>query len=222
MSARLSAKQRLRIQTRHKASIECFGYKPQALYWSSEEIQLIRFKKLSEILPRDHAQQVDLKACSILDVGCGFGDLRAYLLQQDFLIDYTGLDLSADMVRSAEFQYPGIHVQQGDLFDFDPQPQQFDFVLLSGSLNEVVETELEGTHQFKGNYAKAVIRKMYDSCKVGVAFNLLDARNAWVASRHDLQSFFPAEIEAYCKTFAHNVSWQGGYLDNDFTVFLYR
>ena len=222
MSARLSEKQRLRIQTRHKTSIECFGYKPQALYWSSQDIQLIRFKKLSEILPRDHTQEMDMSACSILDVGCGFGDLKAYLLQQGFVVDYTGLDLSADMVRSAGFKYPGIQVQQGDLFDLDPQSQQFDFVLLSGSLNEVVETELEGTAQFKGDYAKAVIRKMYDSCKEGVAFNLLDARNAWIASCYDLQSFQPEEIEAYCKTFATHVSWQDDYLDNDFTVFLYR
>lgn len=215
MPERLSEKQRLRIQTRHKASIEYYGYKPQALYWSSREIQLIRFKKLSEILPKK-------QACSILDVGCGFGDLRAYLLQQGFKIDYTGIDLSSDMVKSAGFQYPGINVLQGDLFDFNPQRQQFDFVLLSGALNEVVETEVEGTAKFKGRYAKAIIRKLYDSCKQGVAFNLLDARNAWVVSRPDLQSFQPEEIAAYCSEFATNVSWQDGYVDNDFTVFLYR
>ena len=78
MSELLSKKQRLRIQTRHKVSIETHGYKPQALYWSSQEIQFIRFKKLSEILPRN-------QACSILDVGCGFGDLKGYLEQQGFL-----------------------------------------------------------------------------------------------------------------------------------------
>ncbi|MBN2865793.1 MAG: class I SAM-dependent methyltransferase [Thiotrichales bacterium] len=215
MSGFLSEKQRLRIQTRHKSSIEYYGYQPQALYWSSQEIQFIRFKKLSEILPRN-------QACSILDVGCGFGDLKAYLQQQGFDIDYTGIDLSEDMVRSAGFKHPGIHVKQGDLFDFNPAEKQFDFVLLSGALNEVVETELEGTAEQKGRYAKAVIRKMYDTCKQGVAFNLLDNRNAWVASRPDLQSFQPEAIADYCQSFAHNVSWQDGYVDNDFTVFMYR
>ena len=215
MSSLLSEKQRLRIQSRHKSSIAFYGYKPQALYWSSQEIQFIRFKKLSEILPRN-------QDCSILDVGCGFGDLKAYLQQQGFDIDYTGIDLSEDMVRSAGFQYPSINVKQGDLFDFNPAEKQFDFVLLSGALNEVVETEIEGTAEQKGRYAKAVIRKMYDSCKQGVAFNLLDNRNAWVASRPDLQSFQPDDIADYCQTFAGNVSWQDGYVDNDFTVFLYR
>jgi SAM-dependent methyltransferase len=211
----LSKKQRLRIQTRHKVSIDQYGYQPQALYWSSREIQTVRFKKLSEILPRN-------QACSILDVGCGFGDLKAYLVQQGFKIDYTGIDLSEDMVRSARFQYPGIKVHQGDLFDFNPKSQQYDFVLLSGALNEVVETDIEDSSEHQGRYAKAVIRKLYDSCQQGVAFNLLDARNAWVASRPDLQSFQPEEIADYCKTFAHHVSWQDGYVDNDFTVFLYR
>jgi len=215
MNRLLSKKQRLRIQTRHKVSIEQYGYQPQALYWSSREIQFIRFKKLSEILPRN-------QACSILNVGCGFGDLKAYLVQQGFKIDYTGIDLSDDMVRSARFQYPEIKVHQGDLFDFNPDAQQYDFLLLSGALNEVVETDVEGSRQYQGRYAKAVIRKLYDSCKQGVAFNLLDARNAWVASRPDLQSFQPEDIDAYCKTFANHVSWQDGYVDNDFTVFLYR
>ena len=215
MSSLLSEKQRLRIQTRHKVSIEHYGYQPQALYWSSQQIQFIRFQKLSEILPRN-------QACSLLDVGCGFGDLKVYLEEQGFNIDYTGIDLSEDMVRGAVFQYPGITVFQGDLFDFNPSAKQFDFVLLSGALNEVVETELEGTANQQGQYAKAVIRKMFDSCMQGVAFNLLDKRNAWVASRPDLQSFQPEEMADYCKTFAANVSWQDGYVDNDFTLFLYR
>ncbi|HHT00601.1 MAG TPA: class I SAM-dependent methyltransferase [Thiomicrospira sp.] len=215
MSELLSQQQRLRIQSRHKLSIERHGYEPQALYWSSREVQQIRFKKLSELLPRN-------QLCSVLDVGCGFGDLKAYLEQQGFKIDYQGIDLSQDMVKSARFQYPGIKVHQGDLFDLNPANQQFDFILLSGSLNEVVETELEGTAEHQGRYAKAVIHKMFDSCKKGVAFNLLDARHAWIQSRPDLQSFIPYELEEYCKTFASKVTWEDGYLDNDFTVFLYR
>jgi len=215
MSDRLSEKQRLRIQQRHKTSIERWGYSPQALYWSSREIQQIRFQKLSELLPRN-------QACSILDIGCGFGDLKAYLEKQGFKITYQGIDLSQDMVNRARIQYPGIEVQQGDLFDFNPQDQQFDYVLLSGALNEVVEPRSESSTDDQGRYAKAVIRRMFETCKKGVAFNLLDARQAWVQKRSDLQSFSPSEIENFCHGFASKVSWDDGYVDNDFTVFIYR
>lgn len=218
METLLTAKQRLRIQTRHKASIEQYGYQPQALFWSSREIQQIRFHKLCEILSIKQNQQ----ACSVLDVGCGFGDLNTYLQQQGFDADYLGIDLSEDMVQSARFQHAGIQVQTGDLFDLNPAAESYDYVFLSGALNEVVETDIEGTAEHKGRYAKAVIARMYRTCRKGVAFNLLDARHAWVRSRPDLQSFFPDEMVEYCRSFAHKVSWVDGYLDNDFTVYLYK
>ncbi|MBO1924797.1 class I SAM-dependent methyltransferase [Thiomicrorhabdus sp. 6S3-12] len=220
-SKRLSPKQRLRIQTRHRVSIERFGYQPQALYWSSREIQQVRF----DILARVFAQQAPRRekgAFSVLDVGCGFADLRNYLWDKGLDIDYVGIDLSEDMVQSARFQYPDIQVRQGDLFDQDFAAEQFEFVLLSGALNEVVESDQKGQKTGQGSYAKAVIAEMYRICSKGVAFNLLDARNEWVASRPDLQSFVPQEVVDYCQTFAERVVWEDGYLDNDFTVFLYK
>ncbi|QKI88160.1 class I SAM-dependent methyltransferase [Thiomicrorhabdus xiamenensis] len=216
-SERLSPKQRLRIQTRHRVSIERFGYQPQALYWSSREIQQIRFDILSRVFAQQ-APRGEESAFSVLDVGCGFADLRNYLWDKGLDIDYVGIDLSEDMVQSARFQYPDIQVQQGDLFDQGFAAEQFEFVLLSGALNEVVEADQEG----QGRYAKAIISEMYRICSKGVAFNLLDARNEWIASRPDLQSFVPQEIVNYCQTFADRVAWEDGYLDNDFTVFLYK
>lgn len=210
----LSDSQRRRIQTRHKHSIEYFGYQPQALFWSSREIQQIRFQKLAEILPATHAPG----PLALLDVGCGFGDLKVYLQKQGFDIDYRGIDLSEDMVYSARCQQPGIRVESGDLFDLNPDENAFDYLFLSGALNEVVESE----EQRKGAYARAVIQRMYQTARRGVAFNLLDARNAWVRSRPDLQSFYPHEVVEFCQIFADRVSWQDGYVDNDFSVFLYK
>lgn len=221
MSSLLSDKQRLRIKTRHRNSVEQFGYQPQALYWSSREIQEIRFKKLSELLPLNAKQENGRpSAWSILDVGCGFADLKEYLYQHGFEVDYYGIDLSEAVAESAQNLHPGIQIQVGDIFDVAPKADSYDFVLLSGALNEVVETEIEGTAQHQGRYAKAVIRKMYDTCRYGVAFNLLDARNPWIQSRPDLQSFLPQEIVEYCKSFAARVRWSDGYLENDFTVYL--
>lgn len=221
MTKLLSDKQRLRIQTRHKDSVEKFGYQPQALYWSNREIQQIRFRKLSEILPLNHKLEGgNIAAWSVLDVGCGFGDLKGFLQEQGFIIDYHGIDLSETIIESAQFQRPDIQVSLGDLFDFDPADNAYDYVFLSGALNEVVETEIEGTAQYRGRYAKAVIRKMYDTCRRGVAFNLLDARHPWIQSRPDLQSFMPEEIVEYCETFAVKVRWADDYLENDFTVYL--
>jgi SAM-dependent methyltransferase len=221
MSSLLTAKQRLRIQIRHQRAIQEYGYQPQALFWSSRDIQRIRFAQLISIFADGPSHQTD-QAWSVLDVGCGFGDLKAYLTEQGLSVDYQGIDISPDMVESARYQYPGIAVQCADIFDLAPAPESYDFVLLSGALNEVVENAVEGTEQHSGRYAKAVIRALYEACRHGVAFNLLDAREDWTRNRPDLQSFLPEHIVAYCQTFAHSVSWQDGYLDNDFTVYLLK
>lgn len=215
---RLSDKQRLRIQTRHKVAVERFGYQPQALYWSNREIQEIRFKQLMSILPSP--KSLKHQAWSLLDVGCGFADLSDYLAREGYLPLYTGLDVSSDMVLGAQSMHPKHRILNGEIADFEFKSGQFDYVMLSGALNEVVETEIEGTAKLQGNYAKAVIKEMYRICQKGVAFNLLDKRNSWVQSRFDLQSFLPEEIVEFCKTFANDVSLIEGYLENDFTIYL--
>ncbi|WP_019555972.1 class I SAM-dependent methyltransferase [Thiomicrorhabdus arctica] len=225
MTPKLTAIQRLRIQTRHRVSIENYGYQPQALFWSSQEIQEIRFQKLIEILPQNYFKLgsfEDNQAWSLLDVGCGFADLQRYMLKRGLFSDYSGIDVSADMVRGAKGMAPELNVLEGELSDFDYVTEQFDYVMLSGALNEVVETEVEGLANQQGRYARSVIARMYQLCRYGVAFNLLDRRFAWHETRTDLQSFYPQEIMEYCHSFANQVTLVEGYLENDFTVYLHK
>lgn len=217
---KLTKKQRLRIQTRHKMSIERHGYKPQALYWSNQEIQEIRFQTLMQILPK--ASQLKDHHWSLLDVGCGFADLYSFLNTKHYFPQYSGIDISPDMVSAAQSIHGEIDVMSGELSDFDFQENQFDYVFLSGALNEVVETELEGLAEKQGQYARSTMQTMYAISKAGVAFNLLDARHPWVKSRSDLQSFLPEDIVAFCQTFADKVTLIEGYLENDFTVLLHK
>lgn len=207
---RLSELQRTRIQLRHKASIERFGYQPQALFWTDQEVQRQRFEVLANLLPS--VEKPNHQAWSILDVGCGFADFYAYLHQSGYHMDYTGVDVSPDMIYSASCLHPDIKLFEGELADQAFEDNAFDFVFLSGALNEVVDET--------GAYAKSVIRDLYRIARVGVGFNLLNKHNPWIQSRPDLQSFYPASIAAFCERFAHKVDWRSDYLPNDFSVFL--
>jgi SAM-dependent methyltransferase len=215
---KLTPKQRLRIQMRHKRSIEQHGYKPQALYWSSAEIQKIRFKQLMKILPE--APLVNQTEWSVLDVGCGFADLLNVLNENQYYPCYFGLDISGDMVAAAKCLHPDIKTFKGELKDFDWRSNRFDFVFLSGALNEVVETDLEGIKAYSGVYARSVIFEMYRIAKKGVSFNLLDSRHLWTSERVDLQSFEPHSMVNFCSQFADQVELIEGYLENDFTILL--
>lgn len=122
-----------RIILRHKNSIERFGYTPAALFWSSKEIQEIRFKQFSNYLSFFTSLKKTL--LKILDVGCGFGDLKFFLEEKGFNIIYTGVDISPDMVFSGTKQSPGLDLRAGELVDFNFAKGQFDLVFLSGALN---------------------------------------------------------------------------------------
>jgi len=206
----LCLKQKQRIQLRHKHSIERHGYTPAALFWSSQEIQEIRFLQFSNFIST--FLKLAKRPITILDVGCGFGDLKFFLQQQGHVVQYTGIDVSPAMVFSGNAQSPSLSLKEGELFDFDFADNNFDFVFLSGALNEVVDDN--------GNYALSVIKEMYRLAKLGVGFNLLDSAQSWVKTRSDLQSFEKVRVQQFCQEFCRDVACIDDYLEIDFTILL--
>jgi len=202
----MTPEKRKRIIDKHRDSLKRNGYHPHTLYWSSREIQQLRF----EILSRIGTQNGD----SVLDVGCGFGDLFAYFQARDIHTRYLGLDLSTDILQKAEELYPQARFFNGDLFDLSPAEQSYDYVMLSGALNEEMNDE--------GNYAKSIIKRMYQSCRKGLAFNLLSCRDEVTARRWDLQSFDADEILAFCCGLGAQCELIDDYIDNDFTILMRR
>jgi len=202
----MTPQHRQRIVDRHRDALLRHGVHPNALYWSSREIQEVRFGVLAEIGVGSGDR--------VLDVGCGFGDLNGFLAARGIEVDYTGIDLSPDLLESARRLHPDAAFVEGDLFDLDPEDGAFDWVLLSGALNEQLGDD--------GGYARRTIARMARAARRGVAFNLLDARNRWVASRPDLQSFEPDAVLAHCRELGAEATLREGYLDNDFTVHLRR
>ncbi len=195
--------QRQRIVDRHRDSCTRYGHHANALYWSSQEIQELRFQVLAEIGIKS--------GDSVLDVGCGFADLKSWIEAQGITVDFTGIDLSPDLIRVAEQQHSDARLLCGELFDFDPQfkPRSFDWVILSGAMNEQLHDD--------GEYARKMIASMFTLCDKGLAFNLLDADKI---KAHDLQSFKQQEIKDYCKTLSAKVLLRDDYLPNDFTIYM--
>lgn len=205
ISSRLADAQRQRIVDRHRDSLTRFGHAPAALYWSSREVQELRFRMLCDIgfVAED----------SVLDVGCGFADLKAWIEQRLGPVRYTGIDLSPDLLAVAAREHPEARLVQGDIFDLRAQPESYDWVVLSGALSEPLSDE--------GRYARAVIARMFQLARKGVAFNLLDARTRFLFS-FGLQRFDPAEMLDYCRSLTPHCQLHDDYLDNDFTIWMYK
>jgi len=199
----MKKEQRKRIVDRHRDSLLRHGYHPNALYWSSRDIQEIRFSVLADIGVNS--------GDSLLDVGCGFADFKRWFERQGKQLDYTGLDLSPDLIRVAGEKHPDATLLCGELSDFDLEPAAFDWVILSGAMNEQLFDD--------GAYARRMIASMYTLCRKGVTFNMLDARHL---KAHDLQSVDPYQMLDYCRSISSQSELHDDYLPNDFTIYMLR
>lgn len=192
---------RKRIVDKHRDSLLRFGDHPNALYWSSARIQELRFQVLSDIGVAS--------GDAVLDVGCGFADLNRWFDEQGLEVTYTGLDISPHLIEVAKEKHSTIDLLVGELFECAFSNASFDWILLSGALNEPYADE--------GKYTYQMITKMYVLARKGVAFNLLNAK---VVKAHDLQSFNAGKMLQFCQTLSASCQLREDYLDNDFTIYM--
>ena len=84
---------------------------PEALGWRHAGSQRLRFAAI--------AGAADFNGCSVLDVGCGTGDLKAFPDQRFSALRYLGVDQMPEFIDSARARY----AEQSDtpfvLGDFD-------------------------------------------------------------------------------------------------------
>ncbi|MDX8397686.1 MAG: class I SAM-dependent methyltransferase [Mariprofundaceae bacterium] len=202
----MSAAQRDLLILRHKKSVEHFGFSAKALYWASSDEQDVRFKTLAGI----NVSNGD----SLLDVGCGFSDLFHWLKSHKMTVDYTGIDISPDVLHENKQRNPDLTLLSGELFDFDWPAQSFDWVFLSGTLNWDVADGAD--------YAKRTIKRMFKFCRLGVAFNLLDIRDLGQNSPDHLFAYDAQEMFAFCKEITSDCQLYDGYEAHDFTIYMRR
>ncbi|MDR4513735.1 class I SAM-dependent methyltransferase [Nitrosomonas sp.] len=176
----------------------------ESLGWRSANSQQKRFEVLSTV--------GDLNGASILDIGCGYGDLKAYLDRHYTGFDYIGIDQQPEFVREARVRFAGYSRTQFFLVDFTAaELPQADYVLASGALGYRSKTE---------NYYTDMIRKLYRIARIAFAFNMLDKESF---PHHDLLIAHDRDkMLAYCRTLTSKVTMRCDYLVDDFTVFMYR
>tara|TARA_B100000427_G_scaffold275521_1_gene244083 strand:+ start:350 stop:955 length:606 start_codon:yes stop_codon:yes gene_type:complete len=82
----------------YNKTISKYGNSRKALMWNSHFSQTVRYEILCD--------QLNQQEYSICDVGCGCGDLFHYIKYHQLPFDYTGIDISANMIVAAQTAYP--------------------------------------------------------------------------------------------------------------------
>lgn len=176
----------------------------ETLGWRGPESQRKRFEVLLRL--------GDFTGSTVLDAGCGYGDLKGFLERHCGGFTYIGIDYMPEFIDEAKARYgdrPDTYFCQTDFML--AQLPQVDYVIASGAFS--YRCAAPG-HPF------VMIRKLFEAAKIALAFNMLDRT---VFPQHDLlTSHDRDEVTAFCSTLAPRVELISGYLDDDFTVFMDR
>lgn len=178
------------------------------LGWESEEAQNLRF----EIL----LSAVDLEGKSLLDVGCGMGNLLQYLKSRKVNVSYTGTDILCSMIEQARLKNPGAMFHHADIFKNNIfEIYSFDITYASGIFNIDLGN--------KSEFLPRAVELLLDLTKEAVVFNLLhcdspDRENGYCY-------FHPDDIRDMFEGFQDRIERLDiieAYLHNDFTVVCHK
>jgi SAM-dependent methyltransferase len=166
--------------------------------WGSEEGQKIRFEVIVAI--------ADLRGKTVLDLGCGLGDMYSYLYPCD--VEYTGYDITRRMVEIATTRFPKARFECRGL---EKDNRKFDYILASGIFSKMGGNPYDEMLNTLG--------LMFESCNFGVSFNCLNGREF-----QDKNEFTPDPSKVFdiCYKLTKKIILRTDYHNNDLTFYLYR
>jgi len=178
---------------------------PEIVGWSSKEEQETLFDAALWL--------ASAPGLSILDVGCGRADLYTKATEKGLV--YKGIDYNPNIISIAQQKYPEVSVETLDVLDIDAGAD-YDWVVGSGLFNIAVKDPAD--------YAQAVVAKMYDKAKIGVAFNLLTSIPEDIADedKQQLVVWEPAAWLAYLELTYKKVICRTDYLEGDTTFYILK
>lgn len=188
---------------RHRLDTEKPGT-VRALGWRGPESQQKRFDVIKEV--------GDMNGATVLDVGCGHADLKAYLDLHFRGFHYIGIDQMPEFMSEARARFgdqPNTTLCQSDFTRVDLPT--VDYVIACGVLNYRCKNP--------GFYFD-MIRRMFDAADKALAFNMLDVEN--FPDHPLLLGHNCEEVTEFCRSLTPHVTVIRGYVDDDFTLFLHR
>jgi SAM-dependent methyltransferase len=200
------------VKTMYARKVDSFGSGHHAQGWASRASQRKRFAALAEVA-------ADLRGASVLDAGCGLGDLYAYFEERGVAADirYTGLDFTPRMVVRARERFPHLTFVPGDASSEKTDLPPADYVLASGLFSHMTGDE---------DRVRATIGRLWNAARRALAFNVLstltDPGSDEARAASGLFAADPLETLRFSRTLTPWVALRHDYLPHDFTIYLYR
>lgn len=198
----------------YASTFEMHGASSQGVDWGSDsQDHQLRLDRMIDVARRGSDASPTV---TLLDVGCGFGSLLDRTLQRDLPLTYTGIDICESMIKTAQHRHPHASWIVGDILT-ETDIDRHDYVVCNGILTQKLGTSILDMNQF----LKALVRRMFSLCKLGIAFNVMTshvnftAPNLYYRNPAELLAWFMSEISS-------KVILDHAYPLFEYTIYLYR
>lgn len=190
----------------YSAKLAEYGETPRGVDWNGEESQELRFEQLTQVIPQ-------LDGFSLNDLGCGYGALFEHLNSRCRNFIYNGIDVSADMIRSAQDRHAN---SPNARFSVAAEPPEMaDYGIASGIFN----VRLEHSDIEWRNYLEATLDVLDRTSRLGFAFNCLTSYSDADKKRGYLYYADPCFLFDFCKRrYSRNVALLHDYGLYEFTI----
>jgi len=193
------------IINRYRSRLQEHGHSIQALASGTIERRDIRFDVLNSV--------GDLQGKRVLDIGCGLADFYAWLGERGIRVNYTGYDITPELVEFSEARFPDANFEVRDI-QTQGIPENFDYIVSSQTFNNKL------TYHDNYEVMKDVLKICYEASNQAVA---VDMMTTYVDFRDSHLFYYnPEDIFQYAKSITKRVLLRHDYPAYEFAVFLYK
>lgn len=194
-----------RIIERYDERLKTYGATIEALASGSDDRRKMRFNVLKEIGIND--------GDSVLDLGCGFGDLFAYFKEIGLNVKYTGIDINPAIIDNAKIRFPETDFRVVDIQE--ASIEKFDYVVSTSSFN--LKLLNEDNYVFIEN----LLRKCYTVAQKGVAMDFLSSYVDFKGNPEQAFYYSPEKMFSIAKTITKRVCVRHDYPLFEFCIYMY-
>lgn len=200
------------LQLHYSKKFSLHGPSSEGVDWGTDEARaLLRYDKMLNV-----AAHLPKQRPSLLDVGCGYGGLYRRAIAKKIELQYTGIDIAANMIEWAAANLASGRFIQGDILDAQFEGT-FDYVVCNG----VLTLKLGVPALQMDEFAAQVIRRIFSLCDIGVAFNVMTTKVNYFSN--NLYYRNPAELLAWCLSeITPHFRLDHAYPLYEYTLYLYR